>query len=58
MKKHGGHLYLLTLRLMPVFPFFLINILTGLINIPLRTFIWTTSLGIIPGSLVYAFAGS
>lgn len=53
-----GHIYLLTLRFVPVFPFFLINVLAGLTNVPLRTFLWTTSLGIIPGSLVYAFAGS
>jgi uncharacterized membrane protein YdjX (TVP38/TMEM64 family) len=54
----NGHLYLLTLRFIPVFPFFIINILAGLTNIPLKTFLWTTSLGIIPASLVYAFAGT
>lgn len=53
----NGYSYLLTLRFIPVFPFFLINILTGLTRIPLATFIWTTSLGIIPGSLAYTFAG-
>ena len=56
--SRNGHLYLLTLRFAPLFPFFLINILAGLISVPLKTFLWTTSLGIIPGSLVYAFAGS
>jgi len=54
----NGHNYLIMLRLMPVFPFFLINLLAGLTTIKVRTFIWTTSLGIIPGSAVYAFAGS
>jgi uncharacterized membrane protein YdjX (TVP38/TMEM64 family) len=54
----NGYRYLLALRLVPVFPFFLINICAGLTKIPLRTFVWTTSLGILPGSLVYAFAGS
>jgi len=53
----NGANYLLTLRLIPVFPFFLINFLSGLTKIRLRTFLWTTSLGIIPGTAVYAFAG-
>ena len=53
----NGARYLLTLRLLPVFPFFLVNFLAGLTRVPLATFVWTTSLGIIPGSLVYAFAG-
>jgi uncharacterized membrane protein YdjX (TVP38/TMEM64 family) len=55
--ERSGTSYLLTLRFIPVFPFFLINFLSGLTTIPLRTFIWTTSLGIIPGTVVYAFAG-
>lgn len=54
----NGYRYLLTLRLIALFPFYLINILAGVTKIPLKTFIWTTSLGIFPGSLVYAFAGS
>jgi uncharacterized membrane protein YdjX (TVP38/TMEM64 family) len=53
----NGTRYLLTLRFIPVFPFFLINFLSGLTKIPMKTFIWTTSLGIIPGTAVYAFAG-
>ncbi len=53
----NGAYYLLTLRLIPIFPFFLINTFAGLTNVPLRTFLWTTSLGIFPGSLVYAYAG-
>jgi len=52
-----GHNYLLVLRLIPIFPFFFINVCAGLTKISLKTFVWTTSLGIIPGSLVYAFAG-
>lgn len=56
--SENGHLYLLTLRFIPVVPFFIINILAGLTNIPIKTFLWTTSLGIIPGSLVFAFAGT
>ncbi|MEW6086888.1 MAG: TVP38/TMEM64 family protein [bacterium] len=54
----NGQNYLLTLRLIPVFPFFLINILASLTTVPFTTFIWTTSAGILPASLVYTFAGS
>lgn len=54
----NGSLYLLTARLIPVFPFFLINLLSGLTRLPLATFIWTTAVGILPASLVYTFAGS
>ncbi len=57
VKKYGTN-YLLAIRLVPIFPFFLINILAALTNISLFTFAWTTSLGIIPGSLVYLFAGT
>ena len=53
----NGAYYLLTLRFIPIFPFFLINTFAGLTNVPLRTFLWTTSLSIFPGSLVYAYAG-
>ncbi len=49
--------YLLTLRLIPAFPFFLVNLVSGLTRIPLRTYVIGTSIGIIPGSFVYAFAG-
>ncbi len=53
----NGKNYMLTLRLLPVFPFFLINLLAGFTRIPAGTFIWTTSLGIIPGSFVFAYLG-
>lgn len=54
----NGHMYLLTLRFIPIFPFFLINILAGLTNISFRTFLWTTAFGIVPGGFVIMFAGS
>jgi uncharacterized membrane protein YdjX (TVP38/TMEM64 family) len=57
ISAHGPN-YLLTLRLIPIFPFFLINVCAGLTRIPLKSFIWTTSLGILPGDIVYSFAGS
>lgn len=56
--KANGANYLLTLRFIPVIPFFLINILAGMTRINIWTFVWTTSAGIIPGSIVYAYAGN
>ena len=53
----NGTNYLLTLRLIPIFPFFLINLFAGFTKIPVLTFLWTTALGIIPGSFVYAYLG-
>lgn len=50
--------YLLTLRLIPIFPFWLVNIVPALLNVPLRTFVLATMLGIIPGSLVYVMLGN
>lgn len=49
--------YLMTLRLIPAFPFFLVNLVSGLTRINIGTYIIATSLGIIPGSFVFAFAG-
>lgn len=54
----NGHLYLLTLRLIPLFPFFLVNILSGLTNIRLFTYVWTTAVGIFPASIVFTYAGT
>ncbi|MFM4963079.1 FAD-dependent oxidoreductase [Aeromonas bivalvium] len=53
-----GPFYLLSLRLIPLFPFFLINLLMGLTALPLRTFYWVSQLGMLPGTLVYVLAGS
>lgn len=57
IRSYGTN-YLLLSRFIPVIPFFLVNMLAAITNIPLSTFSWTTSLGIIPGSIVYAYAGS
>ena len=54
----NGSNYLLTLRFIPLFPFFLINIAAGLTKIKPSKFLWTTILGIIPGSYAYALAGN
>jgi uncharacterized membrane protein YdjX (TVP38/TMEM64 family) len=48
---------LLTLRLIPLFPFFLVNMLSGLTRVPIGTYVAATALGIIPGSFVFAYAG-
>lgn len=56
--ERNGARYLLTLRLIPLFPFFLINLMAGLTTVRFTTFVWTTAAGIIPGSFVYAYAGS
>jgi uncharacterized membrane protein YdjX (TVP38/TMEM64 family) len=53
-----GFNYLLFVRLVPVFPFFLINLAAGLTTLPLRTFIIGTMMGIIPGGFVYVNAGA
>jgi len=54
--RHGNR-YLFTLRVVPIMPFFIVNILAGLTKIPLKDFIIVTSLGVLPGSLIYANAG-
>jgi uncharacterized membrane protein YdjX (TVP38/TMEM64 family) len=56
--EQNGVYYLLTLRLMPLFPFTWINLFSGLTKMRLFTFLWTTSLGILPGTVVNAYAGS
>jgi uncharacterized membrane protein YdjX (TVP38/TMEM64 family) len=53
-----GFNYLLFLRLVPVFPFFLINLGAGLTRMPLRTYFLGTMVGIIPGSFVFCNAGA
>ena len=49
--------YLITLRLMPIFPFFFVNLVSGLTRIRLGSYVLATAIGIIPGSFVYANAG-
>jgi uncharacterized membrane protein YdjX (TVP38/TMEM64 family) len=50
--------YLLVLRLLPIFPFWLVNLVPAFLGVPLRTFAFGTLLGIIPGSIVYTLLGS
>ena len=53
----NGYNYLLTLRLIPIFPFFLVNIFAGITKIPIVTYTWTTMVGIVPASFVFIYAG-
>ncbi|HHQ4706446.1 TPA: FAD-dependent oxidoreductase [Aeromonas veronii] len=53
-----GTFYLLSLRLIPVFPFFLVNLLMGLTPIRVSTYYWVSQLGMLPGTFVYVLAGS
>lgn len=50
--------YMLFLRLVPAFPFFLVNIASAILGVPFFTFLWTTFLGIIPASFVFTQAGA
>jgi pyruvate/2-oxoglutarate dehydrogenase complex dihydrolipoamide dehydrogenase (E3) component/uncharacterized membrane protein YdjX (TVP38/TMEM64 family) len=56
--RRDGAFYLASLRLVVVFPFWLVNLLMGLTTIPVRTFYWVSQLAMLPGTLVYVFAGS
>src|SRR5947199_1638347 len=53
-----GAFYLFTLRLIPVFPFFLVNLAVGLTGLPVLTFYWVSQLGMLAGTLVYMNAGT
>lgn len=56
--RKDGAFYLLTLRLLPIFPFFLINLLMGLTSIRLLVFYFVSQVGMLPGTLVYVNAGT
>ena len=49
--------YLMTLRLIPLFPFFVVNLVSGLTRMNVGAYVAATAIGIIPGSFVYAYAG-
>ena len=56
--EKDGAFYLFTLRLIPVFPFFVINLLMGLTRIKTRTFFWVSQLGMLPATVVFVNAGT
>lgn len=53
-----GPLYLLSLRLVPAFPFFVVNLVMGLTPIQTRTFYWVSQVGMFPATVVYVLAGT
>ncbi|MCO1334374.1 TVP38/TMEM64 family protein [Microbulbifer sp. OS29] len=56
--EREGAFYLFALRLVPAFPFFLINVLMGLTHIKVWTFYWVSQLGMLAGTVVYVNAGT
>jgi uncharacterized membrane protein YdjX (TVP38/TMEM64 family) len=50
--------YLLVLRLIPLFPFWIVNLVPAFLGVPLRTYVLGTFIGIIPGSFVFASVGA
>lgn len=55
--EQEGAFYLFTLRLVPVFPFFIINLVMGLTKLPIKTYYWVSQLGMFPATVVYVNAG-
>jgi uncharacterized membrane protein YdjX (TVP38/TMEM64 family) len=56
--EHEGAFYLFTLRLVPLFPFFVVNLAMALTPIRTRTFYWVSQLGMLVGTIVYVNAGA
>ena len=56
--KKNALSYLLVLRLVPLFPFWLVNLVPGLLDVPLKIFVIATLIGIIPGTFVFASLGN
>lgn len=55
--EKDGIVYLATVRLIPVFPFFVVNIVMGLTSIKALPFYWVSQLAMLPGTAVYVYAG-
>ena len=55
--EREGAFYLFSLRLVPIFPFFVINLLMGLTRMRLFTFFWVSQIGMLAGTVVYVNAG-
>jgi uncharacterized membrane protein YdjX (TVP38/TMEM64 family) len=56
--RSDGAFYLFTMRLIPAFPFFIINLVMGLTPIPARTFYWVSQVGMLPVTIVFVNAGT
>jgi uncharacterized membrane protein YdjX (TVP38/TMEM64 family) len=57
IRRNAGS-YLMVLRLVPLFPFFLVNLVPAFVGVPLVTYVLTTFFGIIPGTAVFSLAGA
>ena len=57
IRKHAWP-YLLAMRLVPLFPFFIVNVIPAFAHVKAGTYIWTTVLGILPGTVVFSLAGA
>jgi uncharacterized membrane protein YdjX (TVP38/TMEM64 family) len=55
--QNEGWIYLLAVRFIPASPFVVINLMMGITSVRLRTFLWTTYLGMLPGNMIYVYAG-
>lgn len=55
--EREGAFYLFTLRLIPIFPFFVINLVMGLTPMRLSTYYWVSQIGMLPGTMVFVNAG-
>ena len=55
--KSNAFSYLLFLRLVPAFPFWLVNIAPAFFNVPVKTYVIATGIGILPGTFAYALLG-
>ena len=56
--KKEGAFYIFALRMVPLFPFFMINVFTALMPIKTWTFYWVSKVGMLPGTILYVFAGT
>ena len=56
--EQEGAFYLFSLRLVPIFPFFLINLAMGLTPLRIPAFYWVSQIGMLPGTVVYVNAGT
>jgi len=56
--RNEGAYYLFGLRLSPIFPFFLVNLMMGLTPMSTKTFYWVSQLGMLPGTALYVNAGA
>lgn len=55
--KHDGNFYFLSLRMVPVSPYVVINLIMGVTSIRLFNYVWMTFVGMLPGNFVYVLAG-